>query len=287
MKGNRAKKRSAPNLIIVIALLVSILTVIGVALFFLFTRQSVTPVKQALPEVTKPATIDVLVSTQNIDEGIELKAGLFRKETRPASDFVGVGVVSDFGQLSGAYAKSFVAAGQPLLAEHLTFRAPVNSVVPQIRVGYRAITIKLDKQTTNEGWARAGVRVDVLWASKQGTNSQAVIIAQNLRVLSSGASVSSEFGGESRMIQNSESTVTLEVSAEDQKRLKLAAGKGEMRLLLRGDDDTGENTERAGISVDQVISGSTDNSKSTQTEQGWVVIDGRKYRVVGNMLVPG
>jgi Flp pilus assembly protein CpaB len=193
--------------------------VIGVALFFLFTRQSVTPVKQALPEVTKPATIDVLVSTQNIDEGIELKAGLFRKETRPASDFVGVGVVSDFGQLSGAYAKSFVAAGQPLLAEHLTFRAPVNSVVPQIRVGYRAITIKLDKQTTNEGWARAGVRVDVLWASKQGTNSQAVIIAQNLRVLSSGASVSSEFGGESRMIQNSESTVTLEVSAEDQKRL--------------------------------------------------------------------
>jgi hypothetical protein len=60
-----------------------------------------------------------------------------------------------------------------------------------------------------------------------------------------------------------------------------------MRLLLRGDDDTGENTERAGISVDQVISGSTDNSKSTQTEQGWVVIDGRKYRVVGNMLVPG
>jgi pilus assembly protein CpaB len=287
MKGNRAKKRSAPNLIIVIALLVSILTVVGVALFFLFTRQSVTPVKQALPEVTKPATIDVLVSTQNIDEGIELKAGLFRKETRPASDFVGVGVVSDFGQLSGAYAKSFVAAGQPLLAEHLTFRAPVNSVVPQIRVGYRAITIKLDKQTTNEGWARAGVRVDVLWASKQGTNSQAVIIAQNLRVLSSGASVSSEFGGESRMIQNSESTVTLEVSAEDQKRLKLAAGKGEMRLLLRGDDDTGENTERAGISVDQVISGSTDNSKSTQTEQGWVVIDGRKYRVVGNMLVPG
>jgi pilus assembly protein CpaB len=287
MKGNRAKKRSAPNLIIVIALLVSILTVIGVALFFLFTRHSATPVKQALPEVTKPATIDVLVSTQNIDEGIELKAGLFRKETRPASDFVGVGVVSDFGQLSGAYAKSFVAAGQPLLAEHLTFRAPVNSVVPQIRVGYRAITIKLDKQTTNEGWARAGVRVDVLWASKQGTNSQAVIIAQNLRVLSSGASVSSEFGGESRMIQNSESTVTLEVSAEDQKRLKLAAGKGEMRLLLRGDDDTGENTERAGISVDQVINGSIDNSKSTQAEQGWVVIDGRKYRVVGNMLVPG
>lgn len=242
--------------------------------------------KNASKQIAVTATVEVLVPVQNIEEGAELKAALFRKENRPSADFISVGVVSGFDQVTGAYAKSFVAAGQPLLTDHLTFRPPINSVVPQIRVGYRAITIKLDKQATNEGWARAGVRVDVLWAWKQGTTTQASIIAQNIRVLSSGTSVSSEFGGESKIIQNGESTVTLEVSAEDQKRLKLASGKGELRLLLRGDEDTAEITEKTKITVDGIVS-NPGEAKSGPIDQGWVVIDGRKYRVVGTMLVPG
>jgi Flp pilus assembly protein CpaB len=287
MKGNRYKRRSAPNLKLLAGIFLVLLIAIGGGASLLLRNDPPVPAPQAITVATQPATVDVLLPTRNLDEGIELKAELFRKETRAAADFVGVAVVGGFDQLSGAYAKSFVAAGQPLLSDHITFRPPVNSVVPQIRVGYRAITIKLDKQTTNEGWARAGVRVDVLWASKQGNTTQAVIIAQNLRVLSSGTSVSSEFGGESKMIQNGESTVTLEVSADDQKRIKLAAGKGEMRLLLRGDEDTVELSEKTKISVEQVISGPAENSKAMPSDQGWVVIDGRKYRVVGTMLVPG
>ncbi len=286
MRGTRSKGRANSNKKLALILLAGMLVVIGVGMGLLFNRPNPAAVQPVLSEITPPASLEVLVSIQNLDEGTELKPEMFRKESRSTSDFVGVGVVSGFEQLRGAYAKSFVAAGQPVLLDHVTFRAPVNSVVPQIRVGYRAITIKLDKQTTNEGWARAGVRVDVLWASKQGNTTEAVIIAQNLRVLSSGSSVSSEFGGESKMIQNGESTVTLEVSAEDQKRLKLAAGRGEMRLLLRGDEDLGEISERTKITVEQVLGALTDNSKITIPEHGWVVIDGKKYRVVGTGLVP-
>jgi len=195
-----------------------------VAIFFVSRSPSSAPVRSDALKVAVPISLDVLVPIQNIEEGSELKPVLFRKETRPASDFAAIGVVENFDQLSGAYAKSFIAAGQPLLTELLTLRPPINSVVPQIRMGYRAITVKLDKQVTNEGWARAGVRVDVLWAWKQGATTQASVIAQNLRVLSSGTSVSSEFGGESKIVQNGESTVTLEVSTEDQKWFKLASG---------------------------------------------------------------
>jgi pilus assembly protein CpaB len=287
MKTSRARPRSNINPRLVVALLALLLVVVGSSIFFLLAGQETSPAPREEAVAAQSTTIDVLVPTRNLDEGVELKPGLFRKETRPASDFVGIGVVGGFDQLPGAYSKSFVAAGQPLLADHLTFRPPVNSVVPQIRVGHRAITLKLDKQATNEGWARAGVRVDVLWATKQAGTTQAVIIAQNLRVLSSGTSVSSDFGGESKMIQNGESTVTLEVSAEDQKRLKLAAGKGEMRLLLRGDDDTSDYTDKTKISVDEIIGGPAEGVKAAQVDQGWVVIDGRKYRVVGAMLVPG
>ncbi len=289
MKG---RKRGGSSSIVVVAVASAAVVLVGALAALLFWRGSGPPPPQVARDAggiqnsaTAP-TVDVLVSVQNIDEGTELKPALFRKETRPAADFVTVGIVGGFDQLSGAYAKSFVAAGQPLVTDHLTFRPPINSVVPQIRVGYRAITIKLDKQATNEGWARAGVRVDVLWAWKQGTTTQASIIAQNLRVLSSGTSVSSEFGGESKMIQNGESTVTLEVSTEDQKRLKLASGKGELRLLLRGDEDTAEITEKTKITVEGIIASPVE-PKAGPADQGWVVIDGRRYRVVGTMLVPG
>jgi Flp pilus assembly protein CpaB len=232
-------------------------------------------------------SIDVLITAQEIQEGLELKPVLFRKESRPSRDFAAGRVVSDFDQLRGVYAKSFIPAGQPLLSELLTTKAPINSVVPKIRPGFRAITLKLDKQTTNEGWARAGVRVDVLLVSSQDGRSSAAIIAQNLRVLSSGTSVSPEFGGESKIIQNGESTVTLEVSSEDQKRLTLAAGRGELRLLLRGDEDSAIIEERMNISLDSVIGLPGEKTAAAPSDQGWVMIDGRKYKVVGARLVPG
>jgi Flp pilus assembly protein CpaB len=286
MRGSKPRGSTLPVKAILLG--VSLVSVLAVAGIFLISKTSgPADVPQSPPQVAAPTTVDVLVPIQNIDEGIELKPALFRKETRPAADFATVGVIGGFDQLTGAYAKSFVAAGQPLINDHLTFRPPVNSLVPQIRVGYRAITIKLDKQTTNEGWARAGVRVDIMWAWKQGATTQASIIAQNVRVLSSGTSTSSEFGGESKIIQNGESTVTLEVSTEDQKRLKLASGKGELRLLLRGDEDSVELTDKTKLSVEQVLSGPVDPVKAPPSDQGWVVIDGRKYRLVGTALVPG
>lgn len=234
-----------------------------------------------------PQSIDILITAQDIPEGIELKPQLFRKESRPSRDFTLGKVVGNFEQLRSVYARSFIPAGQPLLSEYLTTKAPINSVVPKIRPGYRAISLKLDKQTTNEGWARAGVRVDVMLATTQGTRSRAAIIAQNLRVLSSGTSVSSEFGGESRMIQNGESTVTLEVSSEDQKRLTLAAGRGDLRLLLRGDEDTTVIDEQMLVSLESVIALPGEKPSVGRGDQGWVMIDGRKYKVVGASLIPG
>jgi Flp pilus assembly protein CpaB len=239
------------------------------------------------PGVISGKSIDVLITAANIEEGAELKPALFRKESRPAQDYMASHVVSGFEQLRGGYAKSFIAAGQPLLAEHITPKPPINSVVPKIRQGFRAISLKLDKQTTNEGWARAGVRVDVVLVTSQSTRSTAMVIAQNLRVLSSGMSVSPEFGGESKLIQNGESTVTLEVSTEDQKRLKLAADRGELRLLLRGDEDLDVAPDLLKLGIEGIVSVAGNQPKEQRSDQGWVVIDGRKYRVVGSRLVPG
>jgi Flp pilus assembly protein CpaB len=287
VKQSRGKKQTPVTRLVLLGV-ASLIIAVGILFQFLISGPVTPPPPPTpTPGPVAPAAVDVLVAIQNVDEGTELKPNLFRKESKPAVDFIATGVVGSFDQLTGVYAKTFISAGQPLLSEHLTFRAPVNSVVPQIRVGYRAITIKLDRQTTNEGWARAGVRVDVVLVARSGTTTQATVIAQNLRVLSSGTSVSSEFGGESKTILNGESTVTLEVSTEDQKRLKLASGKGELRVLLRGDDDVVDIQDKTQVTVEGIIVPPNEGLKNGEPDHGWVIIDGRKYRVIGNQLVPG
>jgi len=258
--------------------------VLAIAAFLFSTRNH--SQKPAEKQVVQADVVDVLIPIENIDVGVELKPALFRKESRERVALAGINVISNFDQLRGAYAKSFIPAGQPLVTDHTTAKPPINSVVPKIRQGYRAITVKLDRETTNEGWARAGVRVDVLLVVGTGPKATATIIVQNVRVLSSGTSVSSEFGGESRMVEGDASTVTLEVSTEDQKRLKLASGQGALRLLLRGDEDVGDVIETESVPLESIVGFAPNGEPKAPSDQGWVVIDGRRYRVVGAALLP-
>lgn len=239
------------------------------------------------PPPKEPTTVDVFVAVQDIDEGFELKRTMFRQETREKKEVAQAALVQRWGQLRGTYAKAFIPNGQLLVSEFVTDQPPVNSVVPKIRTGYRAITIQLDKPTTNEGWARAGVRADVVLFTAEKFDSKAVVIAQNVTVLSSGTSVSSEFGGDAMEVKKGVSTVTLEVTVEDQKRIKLAAGKGDLRLLLRGDDDT-EIHKQAPFRVDvrSVVIPPGGNREIRPSDQGWFMVDGRRYRVMGASLLP-
>lgn len=282
MTGRNRKSSSSPGTKGIVAL--GSLVAIGLVVVVLFLGNP--EQKAPAAPIQRADVVDILVPIENIEVGVELKSTLFRKESREKSAFTGVNLISDFEQIRGVYAKSFIPAGQPLVTDHITAKPPINSVVPKIRQGYRAITVKLDRETTNEGWARAGVRVDVLLVANAGAKATATIILQNVRVLSSGTSVSSEFGGESQMVEGDASTVTLEVSIEDQKRLKLASGQGALRLLLRGDEDTGDVIETETVPLDSIIGVADSASTKGPSDQGWVRIDGRRYRVVGAALLP-
>ncbi len=279
----RSRKSSKPSQTKVMAALGGVGVLVVFAFLLLASDRGQKPVQTQAPQAD---VVDVLVPVENIDIGAELKPALFRKESREKHSLAGINVISSFDQLRGVYAKSFIPAGQPLVTDHTTAKPPINSVVPKIRPGYRAITVRLDRETTNEGWARAGVRVDVLLVVGVGQKATATIIVQNVRVLSSGTSVSSEFGGESRMVDGDTSTVTLEVSIEDQKRLKLASGQGTLRLLLRGDEDVGDVIETESVPLDSIIGLSDNGLSKAPSDQGWVMIDGRRYRVVGAALLP-
>lgn len=281
--ANRTRKSASSPPMKIVGLAVAV-TIVGLVAFLVLAGKQ-KPIETPT-QAPRTDILDVLIPIENIDVGVELKPQLFRKESREKQTLTGINVISSFDQLRGVYAKSFIPAGQPLVTDHTTAKPPINSVVPKIRQGYRAITVKLDRETTNEGWARAGVRVDVLLVVGTGAKATATIIVQNVRILSSGTSVSSEFGGESRMVEGDASTVTLEVSIEDQKRLKLASGQGTLRLLLRGDEDVGDVIETESVPLDSIIGFTESGLPKSPSDQGWVMIDGRRYRVVGAALLP-
>lgn len=272
----------------VLAAAVGIVVVVFLALNFFVGGSTPSAPNQVAVATPTPNldNVDLLIAIANIDAGAELQPTLFRKESRSKKDFADVNLVTNFDQIRGAFAKSFIAAGQPLVVEFVTAKPPVNVAVTKIRPGYRAITLSLDRETTNEGWARAGARVDVLMVTGSGLKASASIIAENLMILSSGASIDSSFGGEQRTLGNGQSTVTLEVSTEDQKRLKLAASQGDLRVLLRGDEDESDLPDKVVVPLRGIVAFPSETATAEEANQGWVVIDGRRYRLVGASLLP-
>lgn len=283
----KQKNSSISPQVLVLAIGAVIVTFFAVNILLGGSSESSRQIAQVAPSPTVNLdSVDLLIAVANIEAGVELQPTLFRKESRSKRDFAEVNLVNNFDQIRGAFAKSFIAAGQPLVADLVTAKPPVNVAVTKIRPGFRAITLSLDRQTTNEGWARAGARVDVLMVTGTGIKSSASIIAENLMILSSGASVDSAFGGEQQTIGNGQSTVTLEVSTEDQKRLKLAASQGELRVLLRGDEDESDLPDKVVVPLRSIVAFPSETANAEESNQGWVVIDGRKYRLVGASLLP-
>ncbi|MEY4669253.1 MAG: Flp pilus assembly protein CpaB [Pseudomonadota bacterium] len=235
-----------------------------------------TPVPAPLVEL-----IDCLVAAEKIEPGTPLDPSRFRKETRPVMSG-GATVVTSFDKLRGAYAASFIAAGQPLLTDYMTTKAPVNEIQANIPEGFRAVAVAVDDVSNVEGWVRAGAKVDVLLASQVANKPAITLLAQNAQVLSTGK-VS---GGKNGKGAGGSTTITIMVTVEEATKIQLAASTGVMSLALRGDEDTVESADNQTVNLDAVFGLSPSQSYSGPPREGRITFGGRNYVIVGGKLVP-
>ena len=196
---------------------------------------------------------EVLVPIQRIEQGTALEAAMFRKETRPR---VGLSpsIVRDFEQVQGFYAASLIVPDQPLHQEYATRVRPINQITERIPEGYRAVTIRVDAKTAVEGWVVPGARVDVVWAIQIQGKQAIQVIVENALVLS--ADKMPEGMGQRQGQQSgtgAPSTITLQVSTEDAKKIQLASISGSLSLSLRGDRDVGRAASSAPLTVDDLL----------------------------------
>jgi pilus assembly protein CpaB len=192
---------------------------------------------------------DVLVPVQKIDQGTALEQSMFRKEKRPRVG-LSANVVKDFEQVQGYYAAALIVSDQPLNQEYITKVRPINQITERIPIGYRAVTIRVDNKTAVEGWVVPGARVDVVWATSIQGKQAIQVIVENALVLS--ADKSGEVNPQ-KQVAAAPSTITLQVTTEDAKKVQLASISGSLSLSLRGDKDVGDSAPSSPLTVDDLL----------------------------------
>ena len=194
-----------------------------------------TPIVQI---VSQDDSVDVPTPVRTLAKGESLKGVEFRSVKWPRSK-VGNTYVQSLEPYKSFFALTPLPANLPIPIAAISNAAPdANAVAEAIPPGMRAITVKVDAESAVEGWARTGNSIDVILVRPAKDNAiglESLVIAENIKILSAGASTANVGGGENAA--RAPNTVTLLVSQEDALKVKTAANVGRLTFALRGNGD--------------------------------------------------
>jgi len=205
------------------------------SLVFAGLRLNVDTVPANASQSLQPQMIEIEVPSRPVSRGEQLKAVSFSKIQWPNSPDA-ARFVKSLAEVREYYANMPLAPFSPIQLSSLTKSShEANAVVEGIPQGFRAITVKVDVESAVEGWAQTGAYVDVI-LMRQGIDPEAGIeakvIAENVKILSAGASAESS-NTQSKSTQ-APATVTLLVSQEDALKVRTASTIGKLTFALRG-----------------------------------------------------
>ena len=176
-----------------------------------------------------PSTVSILMPIKRIEKGSQLQANFFRNVSwDPDSVPEGSLYASQLNEISGKYAKHIIYANLPITKDAVSEEKP--RLALDIPVGYRGITIDLNKRNSQSGLLKANDRVDLLWTYKGGDNIRKIkTIAHFVKIL--------EISGNSPNNNSSHNnnTVTLQVTERDSKHIELARSIGSLSMTLVGE----------------------------------------------------
>ncbi len=155
---------------------IGVLLFIGVILGF--TLWVVKPEAEIQQETTvqEEKMVDVLVPLQDIRQGTQLQPSMFKVIQKP-KELVRERTVRSFEEIEGMYSRAVLFAGSHVTQDFVQKEKILGFVDSMSPAGYRVVTIRTDAPSSVEGWARAGSKVDVNWAStKQGKRCITTIV---------------------------------------------------------------------------------------------------------------
>ncbi|MBN2326927.1 MAG: Flp pilus assembly protein CpaB [Candidatus Omnitrophica bacterium] len=193
---------------------------------------AVEPVKM----VTEPVVVakfKVLAGTSLNEEN--LKITQFPKGTAPEN------VYTKIEDLDGRVVNSNLYPGEIVLPYRLEGEGAMAGLTAIIPKGLRAITLRVDDQSSVAGFVRPNNYVDViitLNTPETGSDTISKVILQNVKILATGQQI--ETDPENEKGKRVVPTVTVLATLEQCERISLASTTGRVRLVLRNYGDQAE-----------------------------------------------
>ncbi|MFO1465396.1 MAG: Flp pilus assembly protein CpaB [Steroidobacteraceae bacterium] len=142
--------------------------------------------------------------------------------------------------------------GQPILWSQVASPGTLG-LAERLEPGRRALTVPVDEISSMSGLIKPGDRIDVLVSIRQNARVSLVPVLQHTLVLATGARTDARELSEGNADARGFTSMTLEVSPEDARRLFAARETGRLTAVLRTADD--EDDEPRQVSDAQSILG--------------------------------
>ncbi len=252
--------------IVVVFLLVSVaaVAVFGGAWLY-FREEPAPPPKKAAAPPPKPLPV-VLTASKDLrvgslitatdimwaplKNGAILSAHMLKGKTKPAD-------------VVGAVVRREVFNGTPLTWSSIVRPGQYGFLAAALRPNHRAVTILVNRATSQAGLIYPGDRVDVILTVevKEGrereTNTFTGTILEDVRVVAVDRQVESNVGSQGQPKRGSRgnaSTVTLEVLPAEAERLVLATSRGKISLAMRSLTDGRRRDNRTPTAFENLLS---------------------------------
>lgn len=155
------------------------------------------------------------------------------------SDFRKLTFLSNTQQIQGRSLRKAVQAGRPFDPGDFFPDGGGPDIAEQLQPGYRAVTVPIENIGAVNGFAAPGSVVDVLFRAKpEGTRPQVTLtLLERIEVLAFNVNVVSGNRNDPSTNAPNGTTVTLAVTPQQAKILKVVEGRGDLSLTLRNPKD--------------------------------------------------
>ncbi len=249
--------------IVVLLLGVVLAGAVGGGAWLYFRPAPKAPVRKAAPRpkplpmvltASKDLKLGSLITANDIawsplKNGVLLSAHLLKGKTNP-------------NQVIGAVVRRAVFKDAPLTWSSIVRPGQYGFLAAALRPDHRAVTISVNRATSQAGLIYPGDRVDVILTVqvKEGRNTETFTgtILEHIRVVAVDRQVESSAAntGQSarKSSRNAGATVTLEVLPAEAERLILATSKGNISLAIRSLTDARRHDDRTRAAIENLLS---------------------------------
>ncbi|HEU4458271.1 MAG TPA: Flp pilus assembly protein CpaB [Methylibium sp.] len=222
--------RLPPNLLIpLIAILVGAIAAIA-ANRYIHQR-----IEAAKPKTDPDGMVPLVVATADLSKGDRLASNNLAVRQVPKL-WVHANAIrpEDFGKIEHAVLAVPAAKGQPVLWAQLEGQRAA-SFSARLANGRRAVTVAVDEISSISGMLSPGDTIDLIAMTKVDQRSTLVPVMQAVRVLATGTRVDN--GSPEGRGERSFTTVTLDVTPDEARRIMAAREVGRLTALLRAPGD--------------------------------------------------